>query len=277
MKLSLGLARASAAAAAAATVLTILASLALVGVLSAPAGAAAVRVLLDGQELAFDVPPMLINDRTMVPFRKLFEALGASVSWDEATRTVTGVRGTTTIRLVIGSATATVNGAAVALDAPPVLVGGRTLVPLRFVSENLGERVEWDQATRTVRITRGAGAGAGAGAGTGAGYGDGAGSGYGSGSGYGAPPGSGAVTVRVDVGDFFFSPATLRVQRGAQVSFELRNTGAIGHTFTIQALGIDRTLAAGATDTVTVVAGQAGTFTVVCRFHPAMAATLTVE
>lgn len=113
---------------------------------------AAPRVILDGRQLSFDVPPTIEQGRTLVPMRAIFEALGAEVSWDGATRTVTADREQVTVRLTVGVKTAYKNGAPVALDVPAKVVGGRTLVPLRFVSESLDCRVEWDPKAQTVTI-----------------------------------------------------------------------------------------------------------------------------
>lgn len=103
----------------------------------------AIRVMFNGQYMNLDVPPVIQGGRTLVPFRAIFEALGATVSWNDATRTATGTRGTTTVALTIGNNNATVNGVATRLDVAPIVQGGRTLVPLRFVSENLGATVQW--------------------------------------------------------------------------------------------------------------------------------------
>ena len=103
----------------------------------------AIRIMFNGQYLNLDVPPVIQGGRTLVPFRAIFEALGATVSWNEAARTATGTRGTTTVALTIGNNNATVNGVATRLDVAPLVQGGRTLVPLRFVSENLGATVQW--------------------------------------------------------------------------------------------------------------------------------------
>jgi len=118
-----------------------------------PASAWGVSVVLDGDKLSFDVPPVIHDGRTLVPLRGIFEALGAEVQWDGATRTVTAVRDGTTVVLTIGAKTAHKNGAPVTLDVPAKIVSGRTLVPLRFVSESLGAGVRWVQETRTVVIT----------------------------------------------------------------------------------------------------------------------------
>lgn len=120
-------------------------------VASSPA-LAGIRVQLNGQEVAFDVPPRIDNGRTLVPLRAIFEALGAEVNWDGQARKVIATRGATVISLPVGASTASINGKPVNLEVPARIVDGRTLVPLRFVSEALGAQVSWDGATQTVSI-----------------------------------------------------------------------------------------------------------------------------
>lgn len=113
-------------------------------------------VYLDGEKMTFDVNPFIENDRTLVPFRAIFEAVGAKVEWDAETRTVIAARDkngeTTVITLQIDS-TAFVNSEEKTLDVPAKIVGDRTFVPLRFVVEALGEKVEWDNDNYSVVIT----------------------------------------------------------------------------------------------------------------------------
>jgi len=111
-----------------------------------------IRVILDGRVLQFDVQPTIINDRTMVPMRGIFEALGANVEWSEATRTVTATRGTLTVQTTIGNSVITVNGVRTAMDVAPIIVSDRTLVPVRFISEAFGYDVDWDGVLRIVSI-----------------------------------------------------------------------------------------------------------------------------
>lgn len=113
---------------------------------------AAPKVVLDGRDLLFEVPPVNENGTVLVPLRGIFEALGARVDWDGATRTVISTRGNTTVKLTIGYRTAFVNGDQVDLRVPSMVVRGSTLVPLRFVSEALGAHVTWDSITQTVII-----------------------------------------------------------------------------------------------------------------------------
>lgn len=111
-----------------------------------------VKVELDGKVLNFDVPPQLINKRTMVPLRAIFEALGATVYWDDNTQTVLAVRSDKQITMKIGSYTMVVNDQTVILDTPSCMVNDRTLVPVRAISEAFGCSVQWEDSTQTVFI-----------------------------------------------------------------------------------------------------------------------------
>lgn len=127
----------------------------LLGGINIAAQASAITITVDGRKLASDTPPVIEQGRVLVPLRALFEALGASVEWDGKTQTVTGRKGSTTVRLVIGQKTAYVNGSPVTLDVPGKIIDGRTMVPLRFIGESLGADVDWDGATRTVIVRTG--------------------------------------------------------------------------------------------------------------------------
>ena len=120
----------------------------------------AVKVMINNQLEIFDVSPQIINDRTMVPMRKIFEDVGAEVSWDEETRTVTARRKVsdnygideTTVSLTIGSNKITINGGEQMMDVAPLIVEDRTLVPVRFIAEALGAEVSWDEENQLVKI-----------------------------------------------------------------------------------------------------------------------------
>jgi len=114
-----------------------------------------VKVFLNGKRIRFDQPPIIQNGRTLVPLRAIFEAMNATVSWDDKTKTVTAKKGDTTIVMTIGNKTMKKNGVAIELDVPPQIVNGRTLVPARAVAESFGAKVDWDGSTRTVTITEG--------------------------------------------------------------------------------------------------------------------------
>lgn len=112
-----------------------------------------ISVFLDGEKLNFDVPPQMINDRTMVPMRKIFEAMGAVVVWDDSTETVTATKNAKKVNLTVGSNTVYKNGSPIHTDVPAQLIDGRTLVPIRVVSEALECNVDWVEQTNTVNIT----------------------------------------------------------------------------------------------------------------------------
>ncbi|MUG46421.1 hypothetical protein GNP95_15640 [Paenibacillus woosongensis] len=100
----------------------------------------------------YDQPPILQNGRTLVPLRGIFETLGATVHWNQTEETVTAFKGDRTIQLTIGSKQAKINEQLHNLDVAAKTVNNRTMVPLRFIGEALGEDVLWEQATRTVYI-----------------------------------------------------------------------------------------------------------------------------
>jgi len=106
----------------------------------------------DGKVLETDVPPIIVNDRTLVPVRVVSESSGADVEWNSEKRLVTITTDKTEIKLEIDSSEATVNDKTVNLDAPAQIVSDRTMVPVRFVAEAFGYTVEWDGETRTVDL-----------------------------------------------------------------------------------------------------------------------------
>lgn len=125
----------------------------LVSTTAAQTAAPYVGVFVDGAPVAFDQPPVIVNGRVLVPLRGVFERLGATVAWDPASQTVLAQSGATSVSLRIGSPQASVNGQPQMLDVPAMLIGGRTLVPLRFVSQALGAGVTWNAVSSTVQIT----------------------------------------------------------------------------------------------------------------------------
>ncbi len=135
----------------------VVASCLVLGALCPVAASQGVTIILNGRVLPTTVKPVELGGRVMVGMRDIFEALSATIEWDEATQTVTAVQGTTVVVLTIGENTAFINDEAVVLDAPPILLGGSTMVPLRFVAEATGADVEWDGVTRSVLITTGGG------------------------------------------------------------------------------------------------------------------------
>lgn len=111
-----------------------------------------VKVLLNGKYVEFDQNPIIDTGRTLVPVRAIFEALGATVDWNEATQTVTSTKGGITIKMIIGNNTMYKNDSSIWLDVPPQIFNMRTLVPVRAIAEAYGCTVNWDSANWTVVI-----------------------------------------------------------------------------------------------------------------------------
>ncbi len=115
--------------------------------------------LVYGTTKTNDVAPKVVNDRTMLPARFVAENLGATVEWDGEKQLVT-ITGKTEkqedviILITIGSDYAKVNGEDVKLDSPAFVENDRTYTPIRFISENLGATVEWNETEQTVTIQR---------------------------------------------------------------------------------------------------------------------------
>lgn len=111
-----------------------------------------IKVLLNDKYIEFDVKPQLLSGRTMVPMRAIFEALGAEIEWHEETRSVTAVKDGTQMRIVLDDNRMQVGYRIIILDVPAVEIGGRTLVPVRAVSEAFDCTVGWDEKSSTVAI-----------------------------------------------------------------------------------------------------------------------------
>lgn len=114
-----------------------------------------IRLRVGGKEIKTDVAPVLINGRTLVPVRAIFESLDANVIWDESSQTVTAKKEDTEISLKINSNEMTVNGKTKTLEVPAQLISGRTMVPVRAASEAFGNEVIWNEKTRTVKVKKG--------------------------------------------------------------------------------------------------------------------------
>jgi alpha-tubulin suppressor-like RCC1 family protein len=106
----------------------------------------------NGKDTTIDVPAQIINGRTMVPLRAIFEALGADVQWDGTTQTVSSSKGSTDVSLQINSTELHKNSETKTLDVPAQLVEGRTLVPVRAIAEAYDCTVGWDSETKTVSV-----------------------------------------------------------------------------------------------------------------------------
>lgn len=112
-----------------------------------------IQATVNGQPVIFnDVQPMTMNGRVLVPVRGVFEQMGVNVDWEPATQTVTANGNGNDVVLGIGKRVARVNDHRVRLDVPAMVYHGRTMVPLRFISESMGAQVNWYADNRLVAI-----------------------------------------------------------------------------------------------------------------------------
>lgn len=112
----------------------------------------AVDLFVDTNKIESDTPPTIVEGRTLVPIAAIFNALGASMQWDDATKTASGTRGDVTVTIPIGSKIVYVNGEEKELDVPAQIINSRTMVPAAFVSQALGCSVTWNDATKTAAV-----------------------------------------------------------------------------------------------------------------------------
>lgn len=112
-----------------------------------------VRLIIDDQEVSnLPTPPMLVNNNTMVPARAVFEHMGGVVGWHSGHRQISIFMGNDILVLTVGSTTALLNGVAIQMSTPPIIVGDSTMIPLRFPAEAFGFYVYWDRQARAAII-----------------------------------------------------------------------------------------------------------------------------
>ena len=111
-----------------------------------------IKLYIDNEEIQCENAPRIINGRTLVPARAVFEHLNSYVDWDDKTKTVTITDEKNKIVLVIGDKTAKVNGVKKTMEVPAMIFHGSTFIPVRFVSEELKYTVKWDDMSKTVYI-----------------------------------------------------------------------------------------------------------------------------
>jgi photosystem II stability/assembly factor-like uncharacterized protein len=112
----------------------------------------------DGEAITLDSPPVIVEGRTLVPIRPIIEKFGGSIAWEGIERKVTIILGNKTIEMWIDKPQARVNGIVTLIDptnskVTPKIINGRTMLPVRFVSEQLGAKVDWDGTLKKITIT----------------------------------------------------------------------------------------------------------------------------
>lgn len=110
------------------------------------------RLKVNGKLMDYDVPPVIKEGRTLIPVRAITRGMGASIDWNEETKTITVTRNDVTVILTLGETKLLVNGTEVEMDIPAQLISNRTFVPLRFIAQALGDRVNYDSDTGDIEI-----------------------------------------------------------------------------------------------------------------------------
>lgn len=108
----------------------------------------------NGIEKGIDSEPVIINNRTLLPIRAVIEEIGGTVNWDNEKQEITLTYQGDNIRLIIGNTTAYLNDTAIILDTAPVIINGRTMLPIRFIAESFHFDVVWNRQTQTITITK---------------------------------------------------------------------------------------------------------------------------
>lgn len=116
-------------------------------------GADEVSITIDGNTVETDAPAQIVDGRTLVPLRAIFEALGAEVNWNGAEKMITARKADIEINMKIDEKSYMINSEEMGLDVAPMIIDGRTMVPIRAVSESFGCDVKWDSEKREVSIT----------------------------------------------------------------------------------------------------------------------------
>ena len=134
--------------------ISVLISLIIIGTIPLSAYASDdIKVFVDGKFIEFDVPPQIINGRTMVPVRAIFEAVGAKVDWNQLTRTVLAEKNSTYVTMFLNNKFFYINSSLITMDVSPIAIDGRVLAPARYVGESFGYNVTWDEALNSVFMT----------------------------------------------------------------------------------------------------------------------------
>gem|GEM_PF-6589486 len=123
-----------------------------------------ISAFIDGKEVEFDVPPVIKSNRTLIPVRAVTTALGAQVDWNPSkpniiniTKSVIDDAGSEVLKLIIidlDTKKVTINGVATELDVPPMMIGNRTMVPVRFIAESFNMNINWDKYVGGIVIDR---------------------------------------------------------------------------------------------------------------------------
>ena len=113
-----------------------------------------IKLIINDVVIQNETKPLIINNRTMLPVRVIFESLGADVQYDSESKTIYGNRGSINVTMKINDTTAYINGLEYFLDSPPVIINGRTYAPARFLCDALNYGIEWIADSKTIIIRK---------------------------------------------------------------------------------------------------------------------------
>jgi hypothetical protein len=107
---------------------------------------------VNGKKQNLEVAPLLKDNTTYVPIKYVLDVFGGNAAWNAAAKKITVTRGATVLELTVGQKALLLNGVSSKAEVAPIIVNGRTLVPLRLVSEQLGIGVNWEQKTKSITL-----------------------------------------------------------------------------------------------------------------------------
>ena len=112
-----------------------------------------IQIIMNNIKITASIPPQIIKGRTYVPLRAIAEGLGAKVNWNNELQQATVEKADNLIAFTIGNPEVTLNGKQVTIETAPYMVSGSSMLPLRFISEQLGLKVTWDSSLNTIYLT----------------------------------------------------------------------------------------------------------------------------
>lgn len=112
-----------------------------------------ITLIVNGSIVPLDQKAVIVNGTVLIPLKNMFDALGATLEWDQSTKKITAYKGDTTVELTVDSTAARKQDKALTLQAKPIVINGYTMVPARFAAESFDAVVEWDSQSSTITIT----------------------------------------------------------------------------------------------------------------------------
>lgn len=110
-------------------------------------------MIVNSSIVPLDQKAVIVNGTVLIPLKNMFDALGATLEWDQSTKKITAYKGNTTVELTVDSTAARKQDKALTLQAKPIVINGYTMVPARFAAESFDAVVEWDSQSSTITIT----------------------------------------------------------------------------------------------------------------------------